>query len=198
MDGKRKGARRLLRAAAALALGLSIGCGSALLALKAYARWATVRNGPWQSFLDAGSPNADPYTRAEVAIGGLLALDKSETIYFVAAADEQGQKLRAACDYRIEGRDLAARWWSITLYGAERYLIANPQQRFSYSGSALAREPDGSYVLHVSATPKPGNWLPSGDEKQLFLTLRLYNPAASVYAAPARAILPRIMTERCR
>jgi hypothetical protein len=198
MDTKRKWTRRVFPAATILVVGLGLGLASAFLTLKAYGRWATVRNGPWHAFLEAGSPKADLSTRAAVAIGGLLALDKSETIYFVAAEDEQGKALRSACDYRIEGRDLAARWWSITLYGADRFLIANAQQRFSYSGSALAREADGSYVLHVSAAPRSGNWLPSGDEAQLFLALRLYNPAPTIADAPARAVLPRIVSERCR
>jgi hypothetical protein len=197
MGGQGKGAKRIGRAAAVLAAGLALGLGSAFLALKAHERWATVRNGPWRAFLAAGSTTADPYTRAAVAIGGLLALDKSETLYFVAGEDEQGRALSAACDYRLEGNDLPARWWSVTLYGGDRFLIANPQQRFSYSGSTLAREPGGGYVLHVSAEAKPGNWLPSGKEARLFLALRLYNPAAAASEDPAHLALPRIVTEHC-
>lgn len=193
----RKRTKHLVAAAAVLAGGLALGLASAALALRISGSWAAVRNGPWRAFLEAGSPEADLYTRAAIAVGGLLALDKSETIYFVASEDDDGHALRARCDYRVEGRDPAARWWSLTLYGADRFLIANPQQRFSYSGTTLRREADGGYVVHVSATAKPGNWLPSGNDARLFLTLRLYNPAAALYAAPARAALPRIVAERC-
>jgi hypothetical protein len=197
MKGGGKRGRQIAIVAAMVATGIGLGLASAWLALSLTRSWGTVQNGPWRTLADAGSPNANPYTRASVAINGLLALDKSETIYFVAAADEQGHPLDAACDYRVEGRDLGARWWSLTLYGADRFLVKNNAGRYSFGPTSLAREADGGYIIRVSARPTDGNWLPSGAGGRIFLALRLYNPAAATAADPAHAPLPHIVTERC-
>lgn len=189
--------RRFITALIVVVFAAAFGLGSAWFALKAQDRWATIANGPWHADLAAGSSDAGLYTRANIAIGALLALNKSETIYYIAEEDEQGQGLRSTCDYRIEGRDLDTRWWSITLYGADRFLIKNERARFSYGATTVARDGDRSYVIRISTMPKPGNWLPSGDNAQLFLLLRLYNPAPTIYNDPAGITLPRIVRERC-
>jgi hypothetical protein len=50
----------------------------------------------------------------------------------------------------------------------------------------------------MSSTAKPGNWLPTGKQDQLYLALRLYNPQPVVYQNPAGVELPRIVREECR
>ena len=47
--------------------------------------------GPWQTSLVTGGADADMYTRTQVALTGLLALNRSETTYFVATRDDAGQ-----------------------------------------------------------------------------------------------------------
>src|SRR5262249_5932959 len=128
----------------------------------------------------------------------LLALRSSEALYFIASVDADGRRLRSSCDYRIEGRDPPARWWSITLYADDMFLIPNRLARYSYGGSNVMREPDGHFVIHVAASERTGNWLPSGDHRQLHLTLRLYGPSAAVLAHPEQAPLPSLVTEACR
>jgi hypothetical protein len=92
---------------------VALGVGSALLVLKK-APWLnpSVQVGPWRVNLHAGSVDADMYTRASVAVNGLLALGRDETMYFIAAYDDGGQALRSNCNYRIQGSAPAARWWS--------------------------------------------------------------------------------------
>jgi hypothetical protein len=186
---------------AALAV-LVLGLGSAYAALRSGFAGGDVSNGPWRTSLVTGSPDADPYTRARVAIGGLLALAPSETIYFTASTDDAGDSLSARCDYRLEGRELAARWWSVTAYAADDYLIPNDGGRYSLSQTTLAREsPGGAFRALVSPEPHDGNWLPSGRSGEagaFSLTLRLYNPAPGVAASPATAELPAIVREACR
>jgi hypothetical protein len=182
---------------AVILVGAALGLVSAWLALNAEGRWGTVRNGPWRSLIEAGSPDANPYVRAVVAVDALLALDKQETLYFTAATDDDGNALRGECDYRISGSDLAARWWSITAYGADRYLIKNAARRYSYNLANLAHDTPGRFEISLAPAEHPGNWLPSGGEGAIFLALRLYNPAASLADEPAHAALPSIRKERC-
>lgn len=190
--------KTFLKCLAVLVAALILGVGSALILMKSPLVTTSIKNGAWEVNLAIGSRKADMYTRAAVARMGLFALNKSEAIYFSAHTDDEGMPLQAGCDYRIEGKYLDARWWSITVYGADQFLIPNEQNRYAFNGKTVQRETDGSYIIHLSAAPKEKNWLPSGNEKQLYVLLRLYNPEASVYENPGDIQLPRIVKEECR
>lgn len=181
---------------------LTIGLGSAFLAVRGGLAAGDVTNGPWRTNLTTGSADADLYTRARVSIAGLLALAPSETIYFTASTDEAGAPLSARCDYRLAGGELPARWWSITAYAEDHYLIPNDSGRYSLSQTSLERAaPAGAWSARVSTRAGAGNWLPSGragDAGEFSLTLRLYNPAASVADDPAALTLPSLVREACR
>jgi hypothetical protein len=190
-----------LRIAAAGVLSIALGLLSAWEAVRSGFAGGEFRSGPWSTSFVTGSPDADLYTRARVAVGGLLALAPSETVYFTAQEDAEGEPLDARCDYRVEGEELPARWWSVTLYGADQFLVANDAGRYSFSQTTLARAPGGPWSLAVSSEPKGGNWLPagrSGASGPFSLTLRLYNPAPAVYERPEALALPRIAREGCR
>jgi hypothetical protein len=97
---------------------------------------------------------------------------------------------------RYRGRDPDARWWSITAYAADDFLIPNPAHRYSVSKTQIARAPDGSFTARVSAAPAPGNWI-ALKPGAFSLSLRLYNPGASIVADPAHVALPRIVKVSC-
>ena len=73
----------------------------------------------------------------------------------------------------------ADQFWSISLYGADRYFAANPLGRHALGNrSELERDADGALTLHVSHAPPPGpasNWLPA-PPGAFYLILRLYHP----------------------
>jgi hypothetical protein len=190
-----------LRIAAATTLAIALGLLSAWQAVRAGFAGGEFRSGPWSTSFVTGSPDADLYTRARVAVGGLLALAPAETVYFTAEEDAEGEPLDARCDYRVEGEELPARWWSVTLYGADHFLVQNDADRYSFSQTTLARAPGGPWSMYVSGEPKGDNWLPSGRRGasgRFSLTLRLYNPAPVVYERPETLALPRIAMEGCR
>lgn len=191
----------LFRSAGACALAIALGLFSAYAAVRAGFAGGEVSNGPWRTSFVTGSVDADLYTRARVAVGGLLALAPSETVYFTTERDAEGYALVTRCDYRITGLELPARWWSVTLYGEDQFLVPNDAGRFSFSQTTLAREPGGPFEIAVSSAPQPGNWLPSGRpgaSGAFSLTLRLYNPEPPVYERPERIALPRIERGACR
>lgn len=176
-----------------LVLSLVIGVGSACWFIFRPPVMPVVRNGPWITNLKVGSAAANMYVRAHIALTGLFALNKEETIYFRAYVDEDGNKLRADRDYMIVGSDIAARWWVIVLYGQDNHLIANDLDRYSFNGENLDRDADGSFRMLLSRMPKDGNWLPSGERQQhLSLSLKVYNPAPEFYVDPSTIALPRI------
>lgn len=182
--------------AAVLFAGAALGLGSALLAV-ASGR-GEVHSGVWATSLTYGSAEADIYTRARVALFGLLALSREQTVYYTAARDASGEPFSGDCTYIVRGRDLDARWWSITAYGPDSHLIPNEAGIYSYSKTSVVREADGSYVIRVSAESQPGNWLPVKRGERFDMTARLYNPAPSVIEAPSAIVLPAVVKEGCR
>ncbi len=183
-----------------IALGLLLGLGSALLALNSVISTGWVSNGHWSTSENIGSADAGMYLRAAIAIKGLLGLRRQEVIYFSTAKDSEGRPLVAACDYQLIGSPPKARWWSVTVYGNDNYLIDNPQDRYSASRASLDFEEDGSFILNLSRRPQQGNWIPTASaaaDSKFDLTLRLYNPDESVYQNLSGTPLPRVVRVGC-
>jgi hypothetical protein len=175
---------------------------TALLLGSALAWWAVgcgMRGGiqcaAWRHYPGYGSTTANSYVRAQTQITGPLALDRSEAIYFIADRDDRGELLRPGCNYRIEGGNLDARWWSLTAYGDDHHLIRNPLNRYSYSSANTAKNAAGKWTIHLSNTEKPGNWIPTGDGRWFELFLRMYNPAPRVLEDVGLVDVPRIICE---
>ncbi len=158
-----------------------------------------VTNGPWSTNLSVGGADADLYTRAAVAIGGLLALSKEETIYFTAFEDSDGDTLTEDCSYQIEGNDPDARWWSITIYALDNYLVVNDDDHPSVAQTTVSRTKPGHFIATVSPQAQAENWISSRNAGSPFsLTLRLYNPGERVYSSPETTPLPTIKKGECK
>lgn len=156
-----------------------------------------VSDGVWRTNTEIGQSGGGIYTRASVAVHGLLALNSSETIYYTAMTDGAGAPLDGACTYRITGHDPDARWWSITAYGADDYLIPGADGHYSVSKNSVTHNDDGSFTATVSQALAGANWI-AVRPGRFSLTLRLYNPWASVTADPAHAALPTLEKLSCR
>lgn len=176
--------------------GALLGLGSAFFAITSGR--GELRSGVWVTSLTYGSAEADVYTRARVALFGLLALSREQAVYYTAARDSSGERLSGDCTYVVTGRDLDARWWSITAYGPDSHLIPNDANIYSYSRTTVAREADGSFVIRVSAERQPGNWLPVRRGERFDMTARFYNPDVSVLEEPAAVRLPTVVRETCQ
>ncbi len=188
-----------LRGAGVAALGVALGRGSAVAAGVTAFRAGGVAVGAWRTNVNIGSAAASPWLRAAVALGGVLALDRRETLYFTASDDDDGRGLSRRCAYRVEGPQPDARWWSVTVYGADAFLLPNRARRYSFGSGAVAR---GS-ALGFELAPRSDDpsVVPLGDaptDGGFNLTLRLYEPSAEIARDPSRARLPRITRLRCR
>ena len=179
----------------ALYLGaVALGLGSAWWVLKA-APWmnTSVTVGAWKGNMRAGSPDADMYTRASVALNALLALGRDETMYFIATQDDQGRALQSQCSYRVEGTPPQARWWSVTAYASDLFLFDAPNQHYSLNGSTAVLDAQGRFSLTTGPQAVDGSfWLPTPGKSGVVLALRLYNPHPSMQAAPASLQAPAI------
>ena len=152
---------------------------------------------PWRFSTRLGRFGQDHMLRAATAWKGIGALAADEAIYAAADYDQHGDLLHGQHTFRIrftDGGDLPAdAFWSITLYGEDRFLPAVAPQRHALgSRSGLVKDADGSLSLHMGQRPPAGgpqsNWLPAPDAP-FYLVLRLYHQQARLlegrYAFPA-------------
>lgn len=168
----------------------AVGLGSTWFALKRVGLEG-VTAGAWRSDLLAGSADAGPYTRARIAVNAVLALDRSETIYFLATHDDQGEPLRAECLYRLSGVAPNTAWWSITAYADDNFLFPVESHRYSISGSSLNVIAGEAFNASVGPATNEANIETTGTGA-LRLTLRLYKHDAALQQNPATLKAPAI------
>lgn len=186
------------RYAIALVGGVALGLGAAWAISGGGLRGGQIANGPWTTSLGYGTKATDPLTRAAVARAGLLALPARETVYWSARSDAAGAPLDGNCRYRLSGKPLDARWWSITLYDTDGYLVANDAGIWSVNGANVAMDGTGEWRVTIAPDrPAEGAWLPGTKGQRFHLTLRMYNPGDGFRANPATAALPHIAKEGC-
>jgi hypothetical protein len=151
-----------------------------------------IQIGAWTSNKLAGSSAANALTRARIAIHGILAMHRQETIYFFSSKDDRGNPLDPNLDWEIRGRGFDCRWWSFTLYDEEYQLIESLSRRYSVHSDNVVPEPDGSYRIIISRGNPGTNWLASGNARRLMVTIRLYNPSQAVLDDVGSVALPSI------
>lgn len=156
-----------------------------------------IHNGPWRTSATTGSADANPYERAAVAIAGLYALTREEAIYYTALSDNSGEPLRGECRYRVQGTPPPARWWSLTAYGADHFLVPNAAGVYARNANTLPLAADGRYTLMLASDATADSGLPIPTSGPFSLTLRLYNPAPQVLTQLATLALPTIALEHC-
>lgn len=130
-----------------------------------------------------GTYGTDYLLRACITSWGLGVNLPEDAIYPFTYVDSDGNPLNGAHTYRIhfakgETPPVYA-FWSITMYGADHFLVANPIHRYAIqSHKPLHYNDDGSCDLIIQRdqpTQHPENWLPS-PEGDFNLILRMYWP----------------------
>lgn len=188
--------RRIAAWLAALVVGVLLGLGSAWAALNFMAGQYQEHYGAWTFSRAAGSTAAGPYTRALIAQKGLLALNRSEALYFTLERDEHGKPLSEACIYELAGRQPEARWWSVTLYARDSFLAQNNDHAASVDASRVFMDGDRFSIRVAPVRGEAANWVSSRSAGRGFsLTLRLYNPHREFEAS--EETLPRLTTVSC-
>jgi hypothetical protein len=153
---------------------------------------ATVVNG-WGIFLKTGLYGTNYLDRALVTAIGLGANRPQDAIYPTSEADADGQPYDGGHKYVMhfdKGQLPPAKgFWSLTMYNAEYFFVANPLNRYTLSSrNKFKYNKDGSVDLYVQnespGKDKEANWLPAPKDK-FILMLRLYLP----YEPPHVSIL---------
>jgi len=181
----------------------AIGGGYAMYSLKSKVnnKSFSIKNGCWK--VNQTMDLKDKHQRALISIKALFALRESEVVYFLASEDSDGQPLSSDHSYIMEGPAPDARYWSYTMYGQDFFLIPNDQNIYGFNMDNIqyideSDNPEmpsnllGNHQVLLSNQEQEGNWLPTGTENQLHITLRMYNPSPAVYNNLATVPLPTI------
>ena len=127
--------------------------------------------------------------RAIVAMVGLGANQPEDAIYPMNICDADGDVMtgnkRYVLHFNKEEIPPADAFWSLTMYDAEGFQVANQLNRFAIGDrDDLKYNADGSldlFIQHDSpGKDRESNWLPAPANGDLGITLRLYAPKASV------------------
>lgn len=182
-------------------LSLLLGLGSAYYMIDDGFALVVSRGGPWQTWINAGSLTADPYTRAHIARSGLLPITSASGLTYFATSDSKGRTLSSDCDYEIVARPFSAVWWTIAVFDEDGKLIPNKAARHAFSSQSLAILPDGTQRIILAPEARSGHWLPSGTGHSLTLVLRIIRPLAvdggQVSSNVDADSLPRIRRVSC-
>jgi hypothetical protein len=157
-------------------LSLALGLGSAYYGVEHGFAFVSPRSGAWRTWVSAGSLTADPYTRAHIARFGDLPITSASGLTYVADIDGDGRDLSSSCEYEIIAHPLNAIWWSIALYDSDGELIPNKADRHAFNSQNLIVLPDGTQRIALAPEARPGHWLPSGEDHDLVLVLRILRP----------------------
>lgn len=150
-----------------------------------------------------GAYGTDYGLRAVVSMAAFGANLAQDAVYPVASVDADGQPLQGGNHYRLhfaKGQlPPANAFWSLTVYDADGYFIANPMKRYALGDrDPLVRNADGSLDILLQADePAPAmraNWLPTSSSGAFSLTGRLYLPTKAVidgdWNMPGMELLP--------
>lgn len=189
--------RLALRYAVTILAGLACGSGVAVASLRAMGMGVEAHQG-WSGSHLAGSVDAGAMLRARVAISGLLALNRTQALYFTRTTDSSGNRLREDCRYRLSGSPLPGRWWSITAYAPDNYLPQNDDDALSVDASEVRPDAAGQWSAEAGPSrPKHEPWISTARAGAFDLTLRIYNPAPSAQRDFASIPLPQVERLDC-
>lgn len=162
-----------------------------------------IRNGPWRTHIGVGRKNTSRIEKAAIARIGLGANDSDETIYWNAFVDDNGNDLWSENEYQVVFiSEIAVRYmdkgfWSITVYGNDKFLVPNPYKKYMFrSDIRFGFNNDSRFSIFLSRY-KPAdilNWIPLPEKNEKFtVALRCYIPESEMKINPAATRLPTII-----
>ena len=175
-----------------------------VIAIKIYPKIAFVKNDIWTILPSPGDPDRSIYTRAAVAAAGTFASKKPEQAYYQTEIDIEDQPLNGNCLYRLSGEDIESRWWSITAYANDGFLIENTEKLYSYNSETINYNANGGFEIYFLgdndfiSDVSNENWLRVNQDENFNVSLRIYYPGEEFFSNLRRVNLPIIEKVKCR
>lgn len=186
----------------AMLVGLLIGIGSAFQAISTGWGVEMQQNNGWRIHKNLSSPKLSVYAKAYLVNSGHLPLPQDQALYFFTYVDSGGQNLTANCRYTLQGDDMDAFWWSVSLHNTDFKPFENSSHRYSFNMSNIIRKNDGRYDIAISTAVNDGNWLPlnlaaTHDNARFMMSLRLYGIDKKMSEDIAQLSLPTLVNKGC-
>ena len=151
---------------------------------------------------------SDYLTRAVAAMIGIYGNAAHEFLGVGYPADSDGQPFHGANNYQVQFKKHRLPpvdgFWSITAYGADRFLYENKLDRYKLSSHMLPqfiRDQNGGITFYIQHAPPGGekdkNWLPVPDGP-FILTFRTYLPKKSIRSGQWKAPPVILMSPKIR
>ncbi|APX69335.1 MULTISPECIES: DUF1214 domain-containing protein [unclassified Brucella] len=186
--------KTIFKVVAVLALALGGGIWSVDYVLDSFEGFGELRVGAWRAYPAAGTPDADPYSKARAARKAYLPLGTTEGLPFYAQRDSAGRELRRGCTYRLSGFTPPARFW--TLYPATpdlKPIAPREGLQSALHSRAVLYEKDGSLSITISPDASPGNWLPVEGQGNFVLVMTLYDTPAGSSSGLSDLVMPSLV-----
>ena len=175
-----------------------------VIAVKIYPKIAFVKNDIWTILPSPGDPDGSIYTRAGVAAAGTFASKKPEQAYYQTEIDIEDQPLNGNCLYRLSGEDIESRWWSITAYANDGFLIENTEKLYSYNSETINYNANGGFEIYFLgdndfiSDVSNENWLRVNQDENFNISLRIYYPGEEFFSNLRRVNLPIVEKVKCK
>tara|TARA_B100000579_G_scaffold94460_1_gene74686 strand:- start:260 stop:856 length:597 start_codon:yes stop_codon:yes gene_type:complete len=175
-----------------------------VIAIKIYPKIAFVKNDIWTILPSPGDPDRSIYTRAAVAAAGTFASKKPEQAYYQTEIDIEDQPLNGNCLYKLSGDDIESRWWSITAYANDGFLIENTEKLYSYNSETINYNANGGFEIYFLgdndfiSDVSNENWLRVNQDENFNVSLRIYYPGEEFFSNLRRVNLPIIEKVKCK
>ena len=175
-----------------------------VIAIKIYPKIAFVKNDIWTILPSPGDPDRSIYTRAAVAAAGTFARKKPEQAYYQTEIDIEDQPLNGNCLYKLSGDDIESRWWSITAYANDGFLIENTEKLYSYNSETINYNANGGFEIYFLgdndfiSDVSNENWLRVNQDENFNVSLRIYYPGEEFFSNLRRVNLPIVEKVKCK
>ena len=175
---------------------VGLGLWTAWLAVLSPAPIHTIELGAWQAWPNAGTADADPYSRARLARTGEIPLGSGEGLVLLALTDDAGDPLTQACDYRIVGQTPPARLWTVALEHPDGRIVDMEGAAAALGSDTLLRASDGSFEIVLSPHRRRGTGSPPRT-RRFRVVVRLYDTTARTGTELTTLFMPRIARDHC-
>jgi hypothetical protein len=155
--------RKLTFATVILIIGAVLGLLSAIHQMSVSGLYAVAASPGWSSWQPDRPSFWQIYATQRFREDGALPPPKSVQLY-TRSTDDDGNQLRAECDYRFSGPAIKSRWWTV----ATLRDTASAAADVLAAGSALVGQ-DNVFEINLSRQPQSGNWLKVPDSGNYLL-----------------------------
>ncbi len=162
-------------------------------------QFGKVTIGGWTSYPQAGTPEADPYAKAQLARDGSLSLGAAEGVVFFADKDSDGFNLSGNCSYRVSGQSPSARVWTMYAVGKNQVpvSIADKSWPTSLHSQSILYAANGGFTISIAASARPDNWIAVPATGDFLLTFTLYDSPVATNKGLVDTAFPSVTKVRC-